>query len=157
MGAPAEEAVEKANDLRNRVAQLKPGTKIELVILRDGRRKRIKAELGQRPKEGIVIGKRSVTLNQPGITVQNLTDDLAQRLGYEGQSGVIVTEVERSSPAELAGVRAGALIIEVDREPVKNVRQFEEAVQKAAEKGRILLLINTGRYNRLIVLKLPEK
>jgi len=151
------EAVEKANDLRNRVAQLKPGTKIELVILREGRRKPIEAELGQRQKEGIVIGKRSVTLNQPGITVQNLTDDLAQRLGYEGQSGVIVTEVERSSPAELAGIRPGALIIEVDREPVKNVRQFEEAVQKAAEKGRILLLINTGRYNRLIVLKLPEK
>jgi serine protease Do len=150
--------VEKANELRNQVAQLKPGTKVEMVVLREGKKERIKAELGDKPKEGVAgSAERPGTLKELGITVQNLTDDLAERLGYEGLSGVVVTAVERGSLAELAGINAGALIMEVDREPVKNVKQFNEAMEKAAKEGQVLLLVNTGRYNRYIILKLPKK
>jgi len=150
--------VEKANELRNQVAQLKPGTKVELVILRDGRKKTITAELGEKPKEGLAgSAEQTDVLKQIGIAIQNLTDELAERLGYEGLSGVVVTEVVRGSLAELAGITTGALIMEVDRQSVKNVKQFNKAIEKAAKEGQVLLLINTGRYNRYIILKLPEK
>lgn len=150
--------VEKANELRNQVAQLKPGTKVELVVLRDGQKKTITAELGKKAKEGVAgSAEQPGTLEGLGITVQNLTDDLAERLGYEGLSGVVVTEVEQGSLAELAGITTGTLIMEVDREPVKNVKQFNEAVEKATKEGQILLLVNTGRYSRYIILKLSKK
>jgi len=151
------QSVENANNLRNHVAQLKPGATVEMVILRDGKRKKITAELGERPKEGIVAAERPETLRQLGITVQNLSDDLAQRLGYKNLSGVVVTEVEPGSLAEFAGIKTGTLIMEVDREPVKNTKEFNRAVEKAAKEGQILLLINTGRYNRYVILNLPKK
>ena len=152
-GRPAE----KANELRNRVAQMPPGTKIELVVIREGKRKTITAELGERPKEGIVAAGSSDELKELGMTVQNLTDELAERLGYEGASGVVVTEVESGSVAATAGIRPGALVMEVDREPVKNTKQFQKAIEKAAKDDYVLLLINTGRANRYIILKWPKK
>jgi len=149
--------VESANALRNRVAMLKPGAKVELVILRDGKRKKFTAELGERPTKPLLAKAQPETLEQLGFFVQNLTPDLAERLGYEGQSGVVVTQVEPGSLADLAGISSGTLIIEVNREPVENTDQFNEAMEKAAEQGTVLLLIKDKRYTRFVVLTLPEK
>jgi len=49
------------------------------------------------------------------------------------------------------------LIVEVNRTPVKNTNDFQEAVEKAAKKGKVLLLINDGRYYHLVVLTLSRK
>lgn len=148
--------VESTNELRNRVAMLKPGAKVELVVLRDGKRKKFTAELGERPTKPLLAAQPE-TLEQLGFSVQNLTDDLAERLGYEGQSGVVVTRVEPGSLADLAGISSGTLIIEVNREPVENTDQFNEAMEKTAEQGTVLLLIKDKRYTRFVVLTLPEK
>ncbi|MHC4159915.1 MAG: DegQ family serine endoprotease [Planctomycetota bacterium] len=149
--------VESANELRNRVAMLKPGAKVELVVLRDGKRKKFTAELGERPGQAQLTSEQPQALETLGFSVQNLTDDLAKRLGYEGQSGVVVTQVEPGSLADLAGISSGTLIIEVNREPVENTDQFNEAMEKAAEQGTVLLLIKDKRYTRFVVLTLPEK
>ena len=130
---------------------------INIWSVRDGKRKTITAELGERPKEGSVAAGSSDELKELGMTVQNLTDELAERLGYEGASGVVVTEVESGSVAATAGIRPGALVMEVDREPVKNTKQFQKAIEKAAKDDYVLLLINTGRANRYVILKWPKK
>jgi hypothetical protein len=49
------------------------------------------------------------------------------------------------------------LITEVNRKPVKNTKDFNKAMEKAAKAGKALLLINDGHYSRFIVLKLPKK
>ncbi|MHC4365871.1 MAG: PDZ domain-containing protein [Planctomycetota bacterium] len=102
------------------------------------------------------MSRRSEALEKLGITVQNLTDDVAERLGYEDMSGVVVTEVEAGSEADTKGVSEGLLIREVNRRPVKNIKDFEEAMEEAVEDGTILLLVNNGRYNLFIALNVPE-
>ncbi len=92
-----------------------------------------------------------------GLTVQNLTDDLAERLGYKGLKGVVVTEVESGSLAELSGIRDGMLITEVNREPVANVKEFEKAVEKTGKDRSILLLLTDGQFARYVILKLPKE
>ena len=92
-----------------------------------------------------------------GITVQNLTNELAERFGYEGLKGVIVVEVEPGSLAAYAGFREGLLIEEVDRQAVSNVKEFNEAMKKAAKEGGVLLLVNNGNYRELISMALPKK
>ena len=148
--------VEKANVLQSRIAMLKPDTKVKVIILRDGKRKPVTIKLGERPKQVSIAG-RSEVLEQLGFTVRNLTEDLAQRLGYEGLTGVLVVEVKSGSQAAEKGITAGTLILEVDRKPVKNTKDFEEAIEKAAKEGSILLLVTDGRYTRFVVLRLPEK
>ena len=151
------QGVEKASVLQRRVAMLKPGTRVEIVILRDGKRKTLTVELGERPKQGRIDAGRSEMLEQLGLGVQNLTDDIAERLGYEGQSGVMVSRVEPSSLAAFAGITPGVLIMEVNRTQVKNIKELNKAIEKAREKGSILLLIRDRRYNRFVVLKLPKE
>jgi serine protease Do len=92
-----------------------------------------------------------------GFSVGSLTDELADRLGFKALEGVVVTSVESGSLAEEKGITVGMLIMEVDREPVKNTKEFDEAIEKAGKEGSVLLLINDGTHTRFIVLKLPNK
>jgi serine protease Do len=149
--------VENDNELRNRVAMLKPGTEVKLVVLRDGERKTFTITLTERSSEEKIAAAGSQTVEKLGLTAQNLTDDLAERLGYKGLKGVVVTQVEPGSLAELSGIRDGMLIVEVNREPVSNVKEFEKAVEKAGKDRSILLLLTDGRFARYVILKLPKE
>ena len=137
---------------------LKPGTKVKVVVLRDGKRKKLTVELGQRPTEGaLAAAEPSGALEQLGLTVQELTDELSERLGYEGQGGVVVAGVEPGSIAELAGITSGTLIMEVNRQPIKNIKEFNEAIEKSDKEKAILLLTKKGRFSQYVALMLPEK
>jgi serine protease Do len=87
-----------------------------------------------------------------GITVQGLSDDLAKRMGYEGESGVVVSQVTPGSQAARAGIKPGMLIKEVNRQPVNNPREFEEAIQKGPENQAALLLVQDGQSSRYVAL-----
>ncbi len=149
--------IKKANDLLNRVAALKPGAKVKIVVFRDGKRKTITVELGKRPPRGKITGAPPDVLEQLGLTVQELTDELAERLGYKGMTGVVVSKVEPGSEAARKGITPGTLIMEVNRSKVKNTKDFNNAIKKAAKEGKVLLRIKQERGTSLVVLKVPKK
>jgi len=151
------EPVESADSFRNRIAMLKPGTKVQLVIWRDGKRKTLTVKLSKRPSTDELTGTLpEETREELGFSVQTLTDELAKRYGYEGQSGVIVTSVDRGSQAERLKITPGALIKEVNRQEVRNTREFNEAIRKARKEGGALLLVKLERYTFFSYLKLSE-
>lgn len=135
-----------APSLRNRVASTKPGTKAKVVLIRNKERMEVEVEVGKKPSEGNI----SVTTEEGkqvdiGISVQNLTEDLAKQFGYKETEGVIVTSVEPGSPADLKGVKEGMLIKEVNRVPVRNVNDFEEALRKNKGKDSVLLKVKSEK------------
>ncbi|MHC4098182.1 MAG: PDZ domain-containing protein [Planctomycetota bacterium] len=151
------ELVENGNEFLNRVSMLKPGTKVKIGIIRDGKQKTLTAKLGTRPQQAGKTNTQPETLEELGFSVGNLTDELADRLGFKAKEGVIVTSVESGSQAEEKGISVGMLITEVDRKSVKNTKEFDEAIEKAGKGGSVLLLINDGTHTRFIVLKLSNK
>lgn len=150
--------VESAKELQNRVAMLEPGTRVKMVVLRDGQRRTLTAKLSRRPPLSELLGQKGAekTLTDLGFSVQDLTEDLAKRYDYEGQSGVIVTRVESGSQAAQAGIVPGALIKEVNGEPVSNTREFNEQISKAEKKGSILLKVRRQRYTYFVLLTLSD-
>lgn len=152
-----DEKVDEVSAFRSRVAMLKPGTKVKIVVVRNGNRETLNAELGESSEELKSAKAPEKMMRQLGITIQNLTDDLAERYGYQNQQGVIITSVEPDSEAAQKGITPGMLIMEVDRKPVKNTKDFDQAVEKTSEAGKVLFLINDGRYRTLVVLKLPKE
>ncbi len=148
--------VDAARDLQNRVAALKPDTKVEIVVMRNGERKTLTAILSERPSKKLAAAGESETSEKLGFAVQNLTDDLAERYDYKGLKGVIVTNVEPGSIAEFAGITRGTLIMEVNRTPVENVKEFNEAIKNAKDDS-VLLRIKQGRAIIFVVLKLPKE
>jgi serine protease Do len=136
------QAVEKSNEFLNRVAMLSPDTKVEIVVLRDGKRKTFTIKLGKRPPEAEITGNLPAeTIKELGFSVTNMTKELAKQLGYEGESGVVVREVVPGSQAAQAGIVPGVLIKEVNQRQVYNTKEFNEEIKKAQKKGTALLLI----------------
>lgn len=152
------EPVESADALRNRIGMLKPGTEVELTIWRDGKRQKVKLELGKKTASAQSDGNGSSdTAIALGFKVGNLTDELSQRYGYEDLSGVIVTEVEPGSRARSSGITPGILIREVDRRPVRNVREFNEAIESAKKRGRATLRVYIKGHHYFVFLDLSKE
>ncbi len=152
------QAVEKSNEFVNRVSMLDPGTKIKLVALRDGKRKTFEVTLGTRPpSEELARSGPTDLFEELGFSVDNLTKDMAESLGYEGQRGVVVTQVDPQSQAAEVGLAPGVLIKEVNRRQVSNVKDFREAIDKAKEKGTALLLVQHEDSTFLALLRLSKE
>ena len=96
------------------------------------------------------------SLHEFGFTVQTLSDELAERYGYEKEQGVIVSSVEPGSQADRASIVPGMLIKEVNREKVKNVREFGDAIKKAKKRGTALLLVKQEGYSVFVMLTFDE-
>jgi serine protease Do len=140
---------------RSHVATTPSGKKIELGILRGGNRITKSIEIGSKPAEHVALGDKAQPEGESdlGISVQGLTDDLAKRLGYEGESGVVVAQVEPGSAAARAGIQPGALIEEVNKQKVENPREFEQALKKDPQKHSALLLLKEGQTKHYVALE----
>ncbi len=88
------------------------------------------------------------------MAVSPLTPDVAKELGVRAKSGLVVEDVAPASAASEAGIREGDVIVEVNRQPVGNLEQFQDAV-KANGNRPALLLVN--RQGNEIFLALPAR
>jgi serine protease Do len=150
----AGEPVASAQDFRYKVARIKPGEEVDIVVIRKGRKKTLTATLDRRPDMAQNEQKQEDT--HLGIDVHNLTKDLAERYGFEDMEGVLIVGVESGSDAERKGLRPGLLIIEADFEPVKNTSQFYKILEEAKEDGQVTLRVSTGRVKLIVTVKFGE-
>jgi serine protease Do len=79
-----------------------------------------------------------------GLTVQQVTPEIAQELGLRHETGVVVTRVEVGSSAEDAGIQTGDIIREVNRKPVNDADDFIQRIDQAKSQDSVLLLIQRG-------------
>jgi Do/DeqQ family serine protease len=125
--------VTSSGQLRNEIGLIEVGKTASLEVLRDGKKRTIKAAIGQakdQEREAAVRGKVHPDLE--GARFRG-----ASRL-RDGENGVEVAEVDQGSPAWNLGLRPGDLIVEANRKRVDSVEELEAAVAKRQE---ILLLV----------------
>ena len=141
--------IDETNSLPRAVAETAVGKTVELVVIRDGNRKKLKVTLGELDEPRLAdsgsIGNDANTL---GLSAQNLTPELAQQLGVEATQGVVVTHVVPGSPAAAARLQRGDVIVEVDRESIRNLNELRDKLAQADE--RVLILINRGNATLFI-------
>ena len=155
-----EKPIENSKDLVNMVGEGKPGQKVSVIVIRDGQNKTLEATLGeakpQKEQEQESVNKEPLPSETIGISVQNLTSDIAEQLGFEGLSGVIISQVDRGSAADQQGLSAGTLIMEVNQKKIKNVSEFNAEIKKVKKGGNILLLVQDDNGRRFVALTIPE-
>ena len=88
-----------------------------------------------------------------GLTVQPLTPELVRKFGLQAKAGVVVTEVAENSPAADKEIKAGDVITEVDHQPVRNLRDFRDALENADRKRGVVLNYLRGGSGRFVILK----
>jgi serine protease Do len=136
------------------VSLIPPGTAEKITVLRDGSQKTLDITIGKLPDSGLTAGATSHNIDKLGLTVKTLSRELAEQFGYQGETGVVVTQVNSSSIAAMAGIRPGVLIQEVNRKRVENIDDFKQAVEHTSEHGTLLLLIKDGQYSRYVALEM---
>jgi serine protease Do len=150
--------VKSARELKEEVAYKKPGETVTLDVVRGDKKLKIKVKTEAFAEEETTLSSRKTPGNEAdtanfGLSVRPLTKDLAEQYGVEATSGVIVTGVDRNSPAADKLLQPGDVIIEVDGKPVKDTKQFRDALKKSDPKrGALVSLLSKGS-SRFVVLK----
>ncbi|MCF6158183.1 MAG: DegQ family serine endoprotease [wastewater metagenome] len=157
-------ATRDVSHLRNIVAQTEVGKKVKVKVLRDGKEKELIVKISEQPAELFALRPgapggpgREQGERELGMVVQNLTKEIAENLGIEDKSGVIVSGVQPGGPAAMAEIREGDLIKEVNRKKVNNVTEFRKAISEADKEKGILMLIKRGEFSRYVIIKGKEK
>jgi Do/DeqQ family serine protease len=142
--------VHDTNTLRNRVAEAGPGSSADVVILRDGSDKRLTVKLDEatasksaRARDGESAPSDDKT--SLGVAVAPLTPELAERArASKGARGLLVEDVSPNGRAADAGIQAGDVIQEVNRQPVQSVDELKAALKKSSDKPTLLLIQRQG-------------
>ncbi len=149
-------AVHSSHELALVVSQTQVGKKVDVEVVRDGKTLVKTVKVGKRSEK--IAEAETETSKAPeemGFEVQELTPELAKRLGLKVKKGILVVSVEQDSPAYDAGLRKNDVIVEVNRKKVTSLEAFEAALSKKSEGG-YLFLIRRGDGALYIVVK-PEK
>lgn len=120
---------EELNQLRELITQQAPGSKIKLAVTRDGKVIEKEVKLTAAPES--VDRADKFQLVNLGLEVRELTRDILYDYNLPlGTNGVYVYQVDRAAPAGLAGMPIGGIITEVDNQPIKNLKSFEQTINK---------------------------
>jgi serine protease Do len=140
-------AVGESKDLPRNVASTSVGKTVTVKVSRDGKTLDRRVEVGEMEEKGVEVSRAPAAQKSLGVSVQNVTPEMAKGLGLKKDTGVVVTRVEAGSPAAEAGIQRGDVIQEVNRTPVKNVEDFVQKVEKAKGQESVLLFIQRGQWN----------
>jgi len=102
------------SDLRVKIATMGAGSLVKLEIIRDGKRKKFEVKLKEANSENVLAG-----VIHPALEGAKLSDS-----SNVDAPGVVISEVERGSPAMQIGLKDQDIIIGVDRTKVKNLKEF---------------------------------
>jgi len=146
------------------VANSKPGTRIPIELLRDGKPVKLTVTVGQRPPEeelAAALGQDGDAMapetpesgdaaarDTLGLVVQPLTPRIAQQLNLPDElQGVVISSVDPTSDAGRQGLQRGDVILSINQRPVTTSEDADAAVSAARAAGRpsVLLLVQRGR------------
>jgi serine protease Do len=152
------QAVENSNDLRMKIADVTPGTKVEFRVIRDGKDKVLPTTIAEleedRQKPSAASAGKDV-----GLTVTTLTSNLARRYGIRTAKGLLITDVDGDSDAAHKGLQPGDIILEVNREIVTTEEQWNGILAKKKSGDALLLRIrregNGQAQDSIVTIKIP--
>jgi serine protease Do len=150
--------VDDPQEITSRVADINPGTQVQLQVLRDGRSRNQAVTIGTMPTEKIeeppAVQPSRTDQQKWGVSLNPLTPALARRMGLAGdEHGVVIAEVNPMSPAARAGLKPGDVVQEVNGRQVRTVDQLQSALGRAGEGKELLVLVKRGENTFFAVLQ----
>jgi len=147
-------AVKNSNELVSMVTATRPGTAVPVRIMRDGKEQTLTVtvdELDLEAEQGATQQSRSrggrggapepETTAGFGLTLNNITPDIARQLRLESSRGAVVVDVDPNSPAARAGLSEGDVVLRVGRTPVANAAEAQRELGKVPSGGTAFLRV----------------
>ncbi len=151
--------IDSFEDLPRRVAAATPGEDVEIVVLRDGKRKKLEVTLAKMDQEEQAAepaaARPSSRSEEWGFQAENLSPALIERFDLgEDAHGVVVIDVDPDSAAGEAGLQPRDVIVEVGKREIGSVEELEAALDAAGKSA--LLLVQRGEGTIFLAIKKPE-
>jgi len=154
--------IKSGNDLVNPIATAPIGSKVKITFYRDKSEKETSATVEDRTRVFPNAANRTgASPDEPapaefGIHVESLTPERAQRVGVEGQKGVLVSEVEPTSFGDDIGFAPGDVITEVNGASVTTVEDYHKVTGKLKAADNVVFKVLRHSYNdRVMTVFLP--
>jgi serine protease Do len=145
-------AIERSAQLRRLAADTRPGTTVNLTVLRNGTARHVTVTLAEleseRPAPKVQAkAAPAASGNRLGVAVLDLT--AAQKAELGARTGVVVDKVEGA--AQVAGVRPGDIILALDNADVASAAAFTKQADKAGKAS--VLLVRRGDTSQFVMLR----
>ena len=140
-----------SSDLPLTVGSIRPESKVNAMILRDGKKKTVQVTVGELPKDP-ALAFENTQQNFLGLVVENQAND-NQRSSVEG---VLVTSVDPDGIAYESGIRRGDIIYSLGRTRIENVNEFKEVLSELDNKRRTTIGISRNGNKRILSLNLSK-
>ncbi|MBW1722808.1 MAG: DegQ family serine endoprotease [Deltaproteobacteria bacterium] len=148
--------IRESKDLPFLVASTPVNRIVTVEVVRKGEIKRLRVRIGEMPEEGKVSGPLKGPGPRLGMSLEEITPDLARRFGLSETRGLVVTAVQGGTPAAESGIRPGDVILEMDQEPVNSIQEFERRIAAYKKGDTILLLIKRRNTTLFTTIRIPE-
>ncbi len=139
--------VKDTHELIKIVAGVTVGEKVKIKVLRDGKDKTFNVIVTERP-EGTDIAQtgeeNKSSVEHFGMTVQEITPEIADHLGLTDTEGVVITQVASGSPAAEAGIQPGDILRQINRSRVKSLEDYSSVMSRAVSGDSVLVLVQRG-------------
>ncbi|MBA4157125.1 MAG: Do family serine endopeptidase [Gemmatimonadetes bacterium] len=149
--------IDQSNQLQRVIATRQPGETLVVDVIRQGEALQLRVQLAEAPAPPTAATRapaRGRAEQRLGMQVAPLTTELARQLGFSNTEGVVITEIQPHTPGGQRGLRRGTRILVIDRQPVRDVEQFQRLLA-AKRPGEVVSLdvetIEQGTANRAIV------
>jgi serine protease Do len=147
--------VKSGDELVADIASRKPGTKVKIAFVRNGKKEDAMVTIADRSKLfASRLGEEDENQSEDtpkesklGVTVRSITPDLADRLGIAAGKGMVVQDVKQGSFAEDLGLNRGDVILEVNKQPVNNPDDFSK-IESSLKSGQDIVFLVRPRGAR---------
>jgi len=127
--------VNSSPELQEQVAKYRPGDKISIEYIRDGKVATASVQLKNKYNTMAAVDNSKDILNALGVSVETLTEREKAQLGV--QSGVKITDLKNGKLSEFTNIRKGFVITQIDDQPVNNQDDFVNILK--GKSGKVLL------------------
>jgi serine protease Do len=143
---------ETINQLRNSVANVRPGATVPVEILRGGRKQTVQVKLTSRDESAAISAGGDPAAGTPqaqqaegqiiGMTVGAITKEMRDQLNLPANlQGVIITDIARGSQAAQEGLRVNDIILEVNKRATPSLREYTQITRDIKMNDSVLFLI----------------
>ncbi|MCX7635916.1 MAG: PDZ domain-containing protein, partial [Syntrophales bacterium] len=135
--------IKDSHELLLMVASFHVGDRVSVKVLRGGREMVFNVTISERPERPEVASSRGKQ-DDLGLTVQDITPEIADYLGIPRKGGVIVTRVQSGSIAEEVGIQPYDIILQVNKVKIASTKDYAREMAKKQAKKSVMLLIKRG-------------
>ncbi len=144
--------VKSSNDLPRIVAETPVGKDVDVEVIRNGKEEHLKVRVEELTEQRMAV-QTQAPVQSFGMKLDDITPQWQKTIGIRERAGVVVVGVDPGSIAAEAGIQSGDVIAEVNRNPVRNLAEFNVTMSKTGKGEPFLFLLKRGGQTFFVTLE----